>query len=111
VVQRELTRLDAARSRPVLSDPTTLVSTRQIDVVSLRDRTRRCIAASLDRAVHDLDHTRARVVALSPKATLDRGYAVVQDGAGDVVRDPADVTAGDSLRIRVARGELEATAR
>jgi exodeoxyribonuclease VII large subunit len=69
------------------------------------------MTAALDRAGHDLDHTRARVVALSPKATLDRGYAVVQDKAGGVVRDPSDVTSGDPLRIRVSGGELEATAR
>jgi exodeoxyribonuclease VII large subunit len=69
------------------------------------------MSAALDRAGHDLDHTRARVVALSPKATLDRGYAVVQTTAGDVVRDPTEVRAGDALRIRVSAGELEATAR
>jgi exodeoxyribonuclease VII large subunit len=111
VVQRELTRLETTRSRPVLADPRTLVSTRDADVVGLRDRSRRCMSSALDRAAHDLDHTRARVVALSPKATLDRGYAVVQDTSGAVVRDPADVTSGDALRIRVAEGELEATAR
>jgi exodeoxyribonuclease VII large subunit len=111
IVQRELSRLEAARSRPVLADPDTLVSVRREDVASLRARTRRCIGTALDRAGHDLDHTRARVVALSPKATLDRGYAVVQDGSGHVVRDPAAVASGDPLRIRVAAGELEATAR
>jgi exodeoxyribonuclease VII large subunit len=111
VVQREVTRLDAMRSRPVLADPGTLVSARLGDVLGLRDRSRRCMTAALDRAGHDLDHTRARVLALSPKATLDRGYAVVQDAAGAVVRDPKDVTAGDTLRVRVAAGELEATAR
>ncbi|MDT7571970.1 MAG: exodeoxyribonuclease large subunit [Actinomycetota bacterium] len=110
VVQREVARLEAMRSRPVLAEPQTLVSARLADVVSLRDRSRRCMSAALDRAGHDLDHTRARVVALSPKATLDRGYAVVQDTGGAVVRDPADVTAGDRLRIRVSAGELEATA-
>jgi exodeoxyribonuclease VII large subunit len=111
IVQREVTRLEAMRSRPVLAEPHTLVSTRVTDVVSLRDRSRRCMTAALDRAGPDLDHTRARVVALSPKATLDRGYAVVQDKAGGVVRDPSDVTSGDPLRIRVSGGELEATAR
>ena len=109
IVQRELTRLDAARSRPVLADPGTLISVRLTDVEGLRDRARRCMTAALDRAGHDLDHTRARVVALSPQATLDRGYAVVQDSEGAVVRDPADVPAGSALRIRVAAGELEAT--
>ena len=46
--------------------------------------------------------------ALSPAATLERGYAVVQRADGDVVRDPAEVTGGDRLRVRVARGELAA---
>src|SRR3954468_2238937 len=66
VVQRERTRLDALRSRPVLADPHTLVSSRLADVVGLRDRSRRCMSSALERAGHDLDHTRARVVALSP---------------------------------------------
>jgi exodeoxyribonuclease VII large subunit len=111
VVQRELTRLDAMRSRPLFADPQTLVSIRSADVLAFRDRSRRCMSAALDRASHDLDHTRARVVALSPKATLDRGYAVVHDASGAVVRDPADVSTGDELRIRVSAGELEATVR
>ncbi|MCU1589471.1 MAG: exodeoxyribonuclease large subunit [Frankiales bacterium] len=111
LVRREITGLDAARTRPVLADPRTLVSSRLVDVLGLRDRSRRCTSAALDRAGHDLSHTRARVVALSPKATLDRGYAVVQDKDGHVVRDPAQVATGDPLHVRVAEGELEATAR
>ena len=110
-VQREASRLDAMRTRPVLADPGTLVAVRLGDMVGLRDRGRRCMIAALDRAGHDLQHTRARVQALSPKSTLDRGYAVVQDAQGAVVRDPADVHEGDLLRIRVAAGELEATTR
>jgi exodeoxyribonuclease VII large subunit len=109
-VERELTRLDAARSRPVLADPATLVSTRLADVTGLLDRARRCTTAALDRAGHDLAHTRARVLALSPRATLERGYAVVQDADGHVVRDPAEVKTGAALRLRVAAGELAATA-
>lgn len=109
-VERELTRLDTIRSRPAMADPLTLVTGRLADVESLRDRARRCMAAALDRAGHDLDHTRARVLALSPHATLERGYAVVQAATGAVVRDPAEVTTGDPLRIRVAHGELSATA-
>jgi exodeoxyribonuclease VII large subunit len=58
----------------------------------------------------DLEHTRARVLALSPQATLDRGYAVVQTADGAVVRDPAEVALGERLRVRVAKGELAATA-
>lgn len=110
-VDRERARVDGLRSRPVLADPLTLVAARSVDSSGLRDRARRCMSTALDRAGHDLGHTRARVLALSPKATLDRGYAVVQDAGGAVVRDPAAVSTGDALRIRVAAGELGATAR
>ncbi len=55
-----------------------------------------------------LDHVRARVRALSPQATLDRGYAVVRRADGAVVRTPED--ASGSLRVRVAGGEFRAVA-
>lgn len=45
---------------------------------------------------------------LSPLAVLSRGYALVWDGAGRLVRDPAGVQPGDPLRIRVAGGEVPA---
>ncbi|MCU1674102.1 MAG: exodeoxyribonuclease large subunit [Frankiales bacterium] len=107
-VERELARLEALRSRPAMADPRVLLTGRQADVEQLRERARRCTSAALERAAHDLDHTRARVVALSPQATLERGYAVVQDAGGAVLRDPAQVAAGDALRVRVARGEFAA---
>ena len=46
------------------------------EVDELRDRARRSLRHRLDRAADDLDHQRARVRALSPLATLRRGYAV-----------------------------------
>lgn len=76
------------------------------DVDALRDRARRRARALVDAAGADLEHVRARVRALSPQSTLDRGYAVVQRADGAVVRDPAQATG--RLRIRVAAGEFEA---
>jgi exodeoxyribonuclease VII large subunit len=48
------------------------------------------------------------VRALSPLATLSRGYAVVQDADGHVVTSPAQTTAGAVLSIRVADGRIGA---
>ena len=53
---------------------------------SLLERARRTLGHLLDRAEDELTHTRARVVALSPAATLQRGYAVLQRADGTVVR-------------------------
>jgi exodeoxyribonuclease VII large subunit len=74
---------------------------------------RRCSAAAgvrLSRAGDDLAHLRERVAALSPAATLARGYAVVQTEDGAVLRSPDAVTTGQRLRLRLAGGELGAVA-
>jgi len=108
-IDREQAFLDSARQRPALADPTTLVEGRRDQVAALIDRSRRTFAHLLDRAADDVTHTRARVRALSPAATLERGYAVVQDDSGAVVRDADAVAPGAGLRVRVAQGELHAT--
>ncbi len=109
-VERERSRLEAMRSRPVLADASTLVSTRRSEVRTLHERAQRCTAARLSAAQHDLDHVLARVVALSPQATLDRGYAVVQDEDGAVVREADAVASGADLSVRLAVGTLLVTA-
>jgi len=106
---RELAALASLRTRPVLADPRVMLDGRHDDVVQLRDRARRSLRAALDRGADNLAHTRARVTSLSPAATLERGYAVVQRADGAVVRRPADVATGDALRLRLAEGELDAT--
>jgi exodeoxyribonuclease VII large subunit len=106
LVDREQSALRAIRSRPSLADPGSMVEPRRADVLAARDRARRSLAATLDRADDNLGHTRARVTALSPAATLQRGYAVLQTADGAVVRRPADVVEGDRLRARLAEGDL-----
>jgi exodeoxyribonuclease VII large subunit len=108
-LDRERTALAALRSRPVLADPIAGLQSRAGQLADLRARARRCLRNSLDRAAADIEHTRARVRTLSPAATLERGYAVVQRPDGSVVRQPGDVTAGDQLRIRLAKGEITVT--
>ena len=101
--------LDSARARPVLADPHVLVTARADDVASMLDRSRRALDHRLLRAADDVEHVRARVRALSPLATLERGYAVVQEDDGRIVRVADDVAPGTGLRVRVADGELHAT--
>ena len=92
-VAREQAGLDALRSRPSLADPRSLVAARADEVDQLRDRARRSLRHALDRATDDLGHQRARARALSPLATLQRGYAVLQDADGHVVSSVAGVDA------------------
>ena len=60
----------------------------------------------MHRACDQVDHLRAQVRALSPLATLERGYAVVQHADGRVVMDRAEVDPDELLRVVVARGDF-----
>jgi exodeoxyribonuclease VII large subunit len=109
LLDREQHRLDAVRSRPVLARPDVMLDQRATDLAGLRDRATRVFAHRLAAAADGLTHTLARLRALSPAATLERGYAIVQRADGHVARAASDVAKGDTLRIRLAQGELSAT--
>jgi exodeoxyribonuclease VII large subunit len=108
LVDRETHRLEAWRSRPVLARPEVLVDQRASEVTGLRDRATRSLDQRLRRADDDLRHTLARLRGLSPRSTLERGYAIVQRADGHVVRAAGEVETGDVLRVRLADGELRA---
>jgi exodeoxyribonuclease VII large subunit len=110
-LDRELAWLMDIRSRPAISAPVREIERRQEQVLGLAERARRCLSARLDRAADDIGHTRARLLALSPAATLSRGYAIVQRVDASVVRAAADVADGELLTARFAADQLTVTAR
>jgi exodeoxyribonuclease VII large subunit len=105
----ESTRITNFRNRPVMKDPHVLITTRAEIIAGLRDRSNRSFGASLKLAKEELKQVKARVRALSPQSTLDRGYSVVQLANGQIVTDPKKLTPGDELRLRLAKGETKAT--
>ena len=109
LLDREQHRLDAIRSRPVLARPHVMVEPAPTEVTALRERAGRSLDHRISAAGAELRHTVARLRALSPAATLDRGYAIVQGRSGHVVRAATEVAKGDVLRVRLARGELSTT--
>ncbi|MEV6331716.1 exodeoxyribonuclease VII large subunit [Streptomyces sp. NPDC051909] len=106
LLEREERGLAHALARPVMEHPQRMVEVREDELDALLARSRRTFGHLLDRADSELSHTRARVRALSPAATMERGYAVLQRADGSVVRDPAEVAADEELRARVAAGEF-----
>lgn len=108
-IDLEATRVTNFKNRPVMKDPHVLITTRAEIITGLRDRSNRSFASRLKLAKEELKQVKARVRALSPQATLDRGYSVVQLADGQIVTDPKKLKQGDELRLRLAKGETKAT--
>lgn len=111
VLEQERLRLDGTRTRPGLGRPVSvLVEPRRVQVAQWRRDATREVAGLLRHERARVGHARAQVGALSPAATLARGYAVVQAESGAVVRSPDEVRTGERLRLRLAQGEVSAVA-
>lgn len=110
----ESERIAGLRARPVMALPERIIDERAEELVRYIARG----AELADRAVHDRDtdiaRQRARLVALSPQATLERGYSITQlidnkGEPGEVVRDSSAAPEGTRILVSLAHGKLEAT--
>ena len=108
MIELESSKIANLAARPVLRDPAVMITSRLEIITGLRDRSIRSFQGRLAIAQEELQQVTARVSALSPQATLDRGYAVVQIADGSIARDSAALKDGEQLRIRLAQGETSA---
>lgn len=77
---------------------------------ALQRRFNKAVPAQLYLSRMQLDGLSRRLDAISPLATLARGYAIVQRASDDaVVHSTNDVQVGEAIRVRVTDGELGAT--
>jgi exodeoxyribonuclease VII large subunit len=104
VVVRARERLEALAARPALRSADYWVVSRREALGRLRGvldgAPQRALATRAERA----DQLVARLRAVAPQATLERGYAIVIDERGQAVRDAAAITAGEMVDLRLARG-------
>jgi len=61
----------------------------------------------LERARNRLELAQARLTGVGPLATLSRGYAIVRQPDGRIIRSVQEVAAGDELAVQVADGEFD----
>jgi exodeoxyribonuclease VII large subunit len=74
----------------------------------LQQRLEATMQTTLGRANRRLDDCQLHLRQLSPLAVLSRGYAIVQDGSGRVLRSSTETSAGEMVRVRLHEGRLEA---
>ncbi|MET0693178.1 MAG: exodeoxyribonuclease VII large subunit [Propionibacteriaceae bacterium] len=106
IVRRQQETLNAIRSRPVLADPTATFDLRLESLDLLRHRALRAITSRLSHEASSIEHTLARVRAMSPKATLERGYVILVDGDGHGITSVHDVDEDDDLLAHLVDGQL-----
>lgn len=107
-VTAERQRVQTLRARPVMAQPASMLAPRRAEVERARERATRCVERALAAGSRQVHGLRGQVWALSPLATMERGYAVVQAADGSVVRSRAEVAADQLLRVRVADGDFAA---
>ena len=79
-------------------------------VLALKDRSRRAIGHGLSQRQRLIEGAAKMLGSLSYQSVLQRGFAVVRDGAGQTVRSTAQVKAGAVLAVEVADGRFSAQA-
>ena len=79
---------------------------------NLKQRLSTGVRSAVADSTHRLELAMRGLNSVSPLATLDRGYAIVEDATtGKVFLDAGDARVGDDIRARLAKGELVATIR
>ena len=106
----QVTLIQQIRQHPLLKDPHAYLIQRTDDLTRALGELRDDFDYKLDKQSTDLSNKKNLLRSLSPQSTLDRGYAVVRDVDGKVITDPKMAKSGTLLKLRVAKGDLDATA-
>ncbi|MGL4339181.1 MAG: exodeoxyribonuclease VII large subunit [Rhodoglobus sp.] len=108
-ISSEVDRLGTLRSRPVLAAPWAMIDGRAEELTRSVARSQELIERRLERASTSVTELLGQLRALSPRRTLERGYAIAQLPDGTAVRDAADAPSGTRLVLSLAVGTLAAT--
>jgi exodeoxyribonuclease VII large subunit len=95
-------------SRPAFADPRSWIAVRRASMALVRDGLDRWPVQRLEREHTGLAHARDRLTLLGPAATLERGYAIVQNAGGSVVSAAGSVSEGERIAVRLASGRIAA---
>lgn len=75
----------------------------------LREKTQAAVKDVIDARDEALKIRMASLDALSPLAVLNRGYSITKTENGEILRDAARIKAGEKVKIRLAKGKINAT--
>lgn len=108
-VTTEIERLGQLRTRPVLADPDAVLDRRRHDLAGWTARGGQLVEHRLELAESQVAELVSHLRTLSPRRTLERGYAIARLPDGTALRSVDDAPAGTRLAVTVADGDVAAT--
>ncbi|MDX1654892.1 MAG: exodeoxyribonuclease VII large subunit, partial [Candidatus Competibacteraceae bacterium] len=105
-LERQSARVDSLEGRLQARSPALLIHSHRQRQRELTARLEAALGRQLERHSARLGQTVRALEAVSPLATLARGYAILQDQDGTVIRRPQQVVPGQRLDARLAGGRL-----
>jgi exodeoxyribonuclease VII large subunit len=97
-------RLDALKSKRVLTDPGVYLDNRRMDLDRARDRLLAASERQLAAKRQSFVKLGAALDAMSPLRVLSRGYTVSSDREGKVLKSVRDLRAGQEISVRFSDG-------
>ena len=102
-------RLENLAASPALRSPTGYLDRREKDLQLLQGRLLTAQNRELSRAQQRYVANVAKLDAMSPLKVLSRGYAMVQDQDGELLRSVKQTAPGDKIVVSLADGKLNAS--
>lgn len=84
------------------------VSENQKRLALLEQRTISAVKKTIDAKDENLKIEMASLDALSPLSVLKRGFSIAENERGEILRDAKNIKVGDRVKIRLAKGRIEA---
>jgi exodeoxyribonuclease VII large subunit len=106
-IDAQLQLIESVLSRPVLKSPYGFVEQQEEQIGQLGKRLIEILSFRIDRGQGENEQLKARVRALSPKLTMERGYAVITGSDG---KPATKISNGQQIQIQTAKQEISATA-
>jgi exodeoxyribonuclease VII large subunit len=107
LTERLRARLQTAQARLLNAHPGTSMRLQKAQTQTLESRLCGLMTLRLQQSRASLNQAQSVLQSLSPRAVLERGYAVARTRAGTLVTDASMLAAGDTLEILLAHGVAE----
>ncbi len=100
-LDRQRQRLDRGVAASIVRPMQQRLDRERTTIDGLSERLRFALRTRLDREQRQCEALGDRLAAIDPRAVLRRGYALVRDGSGSIVRSAQTVTPGDRLAVQI----------